>query len=176
MDAGITPSQFEKQPDIPCRGQRKKGEKGDLVLVVDDALPMRRLVSMVLIKNGYEVVTADGGRGALDILKAQGANIKLLMTDVLMPGMDGFTLIREAKALHPGLKFLAMSGTYTSEEINGELLALGGVDLLLKPFNHFQLLNAVETALSTGEHCSVPPGHGIDSRSSSVPGIEEKTV
>jgi len=153
MDAGITPSQFEKQPDIPCRGQGKKGEKGDLVLVVDDALPMRRLVSMVLIKNGYEVVNADGGRGALDILKAQGANIKLLITDVLMPGMDGFTLIYEAKKLNPQLRFLPMTGSFTFEEIEDQLIQLGLGKLLHKPFNHLQLLNAVEAVLKAPE-CS----------------------
>jgi len=147
MDAGTPLPKSQATASISGRGS------GEWVLVVDDALPLRRLVCMVLSQNGYQVAEANGGRSALDILEAQGANMQLVISDLLMPEMDGFTLIYEAKKLNPQLRFLPMTGSFTFEEIEDQLIQLGLGKLLHKPFNHLQLLNAVEAVLKAPE-CS----------------------
>ena len=125
--------------------------EGEYILVVDDAMPLRKLVGMVLSKAGYKTSEVESAELALEKLGAEGPRIKLLITDLSMPNMDGFELIRQARQLLPQLKVLVMTGSYTFEEIQAPLLALGIGNLLVKPFTHPQLINAVANALREAE-------------------------
>lgn len=114
---------------------------------------VRKIVTMVLSMNGYSVIEADGARSALSLLEAEGFRIKLLLTDLSMPEIDGFELIREVKQLFPSLKIVVMTGSYHSKDIVGRLNEFGLNVPLRKPFTNSALIKAVKTALAESAEC-----------------------
>ena len=105
---------------------------GARVLIVDDE-PEILVAAVALFRmSGFEVLSADNGMAAIQILK-RNAGIKLLLTDVLMPRMDGVTLGREARRLVPGIKVILVSGfpTFAMEVHEGKPEEF---QFLLKPF------------------------------------------
>jgi CheY-like chemotaxis protein len=78
------------------------------VLVVDDEDQLRKLIRLVLQHEGHTVVEASNGKKA--IWHIQEAEINLVISDIVMPDMDGLELIREIRRTHPGIKILAISG------------------------------------------------------------------
>lgn len=78
------------------------------ILVIDDDLAMRSLISQVLARSGYEVETAEEGSEGLQLLSR--SRFDLVISDIIMPGMEGIETIREIRALYPGLKIIAISG------------------------------------------------------------------
>jgi PAS domain S-box-containing protein len=107
---------------------------GEVVLLVEDETAVRQMASRVLQEYGYGVIEASDGREALAVLERGDARIRLLVTDVVMPEMDGRELARRAEALRPGLPVLYMSG-YTDDEIVRRGLLEAGQPFLQKPFN-----------------------------------------
>src|SRR5206468_10313989 len=79
------------------------------VLLVEDEPMVRGVAERALTRHGYTVITADNGEDALEIL-ARNEPVDLLISDVVMPGMDGPTMVREARQSRPDLKILFMSG------------------------------------------------------------------
>jgi two-component system cell cycle sensor histidine kinase/response regulator CckA len=106
---------------------------GEVVLVVEDEPTVRDMTSRALEEYGYRVVAAGGAREALALIGAADEKVKLLITDVVMPGMDGPELARRVLALRPGLPVLFMSG-YTDDEIVRRGLLQVGQPFLQKPF------------------------------------------
>ena len=107
---------------------------GEVVLLVEDETAVRQMASRVLQEYGYGVIEASDGREALGLLERSGGRIRLLVTDVVMPEMDGRELARRVEALSPGLPVLYMSG-YTDDEIVRRGLLEAGQPFLQKPFN-----------------------------------------
>jgi PAS domain S-box-containing protein len=91
----------------------------ETILLCDDDEVVRRAVSSLLERYGYRVMIAEGGREALDLLSSHQGEVSLLLTDVVMPGMDGKALVKRATRESPGLKVIYMSG-YTSGILRGE--------------------------------------------------------
>ncbi len=120
------------------------GARRACVLLVDDDDAVRATTSEVLSELGYEVRTAAGGQQALDLL-ARDPAIDLLLTDVVMPGMSGPALAREAKSQRPALPILFISGYADPEGLTGEAL-LGR--LVLKPFRRAHLAAQIEASLA----------------------------
>jgi CheY-like chemotaxis protein len=114
------------------------------LLAEDDAV-MRRLTRKMLEEHGYEVLEAEDGKSALKAMAANHAAIDLVLTDIIMKGMNGPELVLRLIESHPEMKVVYMSG-YT-----GELVANQGVDsgirLLEKPFTRVDLLKTVDAAL-----------------------------
>lgn len=106
--------------------------QGQLVLVVEDEEEVRRLTQSILEEVGYKVIAAENALVALDLLN-DNPEVALLLTDVVMPGMNGRKLADEALKRRPDLKVLFSTG-YTRNAIvhNGTLDE--GVDLIMKPF------------------------------------------
>jgi len=86
------------------------------ILVVEDSDMLLGLVLSILDGEGYRVLTATQGEEALQVLRDSKEPIRLLLTDVIMPKMNGWELVERARALHPGLKVLFMSG-YPAKEV-----------------------------------------------------------
>ena len=108
------------------------------ILVVDDDPLVRDYAEAVLADAGYAVLTAADGAAALRLLR-DGSGVDLLFTDVVMPGLDGFEVARQARDASPGLKVLFTSG-YAAE--------LNRADRLLKkPYRPHQLAEQVAAAL-----------------------------
>jgi PAS domain S-box-containing protein len=105
----------------------------ETILVVEDEVNLRRLTRQFLENQGYDVVEAADGAAAVQICVAHQGAIHLLLTDVIMPGMNGRELAQRVSEIRPNMKVLYMSG-YTENAIghNGTLDA--GITLLQKPF------------------------------------------
>jgi len=114
------------------------------VLVVDDESSIRELLQKTLALAEYEVDTAPDGRAALERLRL--GNYDLLIADLKMPGMDGLTLIREAKRLKTDLPVIIITG-FSTESSAIEAVNLGVAGYLTKPFRVPQVLAAAARAL-----------------------------
>src|SRR4051812_10812470 len=106
---------------------------GETVLLVEDEPAVRIMTSRALQEFGYGVIEASGGHQALGILERKDTPIELLITDVILPGMDGPELARRAVELTPNLPVLFISG-YTDDEIVRRGLLQEGQPFLQKPF------------------------------------------
>jgi two-component system cell cycle sensor histidine kinase/response regulator CckA len=115
------------------------------VLLVEDEPTVRNVAERALTRHGYTVVTADNGEEALDAL-AKMDEIDLLISDVVMPGMDGPTVVREACKSRPDLKILFMSG-YAEEQLRNSI-DLENVNFLPKPFSVTDLAEAARRAIA----------------------------
>ena len=104
------------------------------VLVVDDETSMRQWLQIALRKDGYEVLTAQNGREALDLLRQPDRRIDLLLSDIRMPDMSGVDVLREAKAIDPDLVVFMMTA-FASTDTAVEAMRLGALDYFTKPFN-----------------------------------------
>jgi CheY-like chemotaxis protein len=116
------------------------------VLVVDDEPEIRKLVTAMLARNGYRVLSADSGENALRLFKSN-PDTDLLLTDVVSPGMSGPMIADQISALKPDIKVLFMSG-YDGTQVVQRYVVEKGYSLLTKPFSMEQLESKVRTVLS----------------------------
>ncbi len=123
------------------------------ILVVDDELIIRKLVSAILTGAGYVVFPADSGENALRIFSKHNNEITLLLTDVVAPGMSGPILAEQLTEVYPHLKVIYMSGYHESMVVRRFVLERG-LPLLLKPFTADKLLEAVRTAIGPGHRAA----------------------
>jgi two-component system cell cycle sensor histidine kinase/response regulator CckA len=114
------------------------------VLLVEDEDMVRTVAERALTRHGYKVITAVNGEEALERL-AEGVTIDLLVSDVVMPTMDGPTMVRQARAKYPQLPVLFMSG-YAEEQLR-KSIDLDGIGFLPKPFSVQQLAEAARAVL-----------------------------
>ncbi len=114
------------------------------ILVVDDEASIRELLSKTLALAEYEVDTAPDGRAAVERLRL--GHYDLLIADLKMPGLDGLSLIREAKRLNVELPVIIITG-FSTESSAIEAVNLGVAGYLTKPFRVPQVLAAAARAL-----------------------------
>jgi CheY-like chemotaxis protein len=121
--------------------------RGEVILLVEDEVDLRRLAATVLRGAGYEVIEAPNGSAALALVQHRDAALHLVLTDVVMPGMDGYLLAQRLRECCPEVRIAFMSG-YAEPEI--EARATTDPSLLLrKPFTPTTLLAHVRHALSS---------------------------
>jgi CheY-like chemotaxis protein len=118
----------------------------ETLLVVEDDEAVRALLLEALQERGYSVLPAKDGEEAVRILKEGAPRPHLVITDVVMPGMSGKEMTEKAKALHPGLKILFLSG-YTDNAIVHHGVLDPGVAFLQKPFATDALARKVREVL-----------------------------
>ena len=120
----------------------------ETILLVDDETSVRRLVRRILQMNGYTVLEASGGMDAIQICQRHEGPIHLLVTDVLMPGMNGQDLAERMTALRPHTRVLYMSGC-----IDSALITLSDrkteIAFIQKPFAPDALARKVREILDT---------------------------
>ena len=137
------PRSSERQAGAPAdRPQARDGRPR--VLVADDESSIRELLSKTLALAEYDVDTAPDGRAALDRLRL--GHYDLLIADLKMPGMDGLTLIREARRLKADMPVIIITG-FSTESSAIEAVNLGVAGYLTKPFRVPQVLAAAARAL-----------------------------
>ena len=122
------------------------------VLVVDDAPFMREIIGELLINHCYQVVEAGNGLEALEQLAAH-PDIKLVVTDYLMPSMDGIELLARIRERHPReeLAVIGISGD-ESRHLNTDFLKLGASDYIPKPFRNEEFYCRVSQVVETIEY------------------------
>jgi len=115
------------------------------ILLAEDDNDMRRFLARALTKAGFEVVSFDNGKAAYDRLREEP--FKLLLTDIVMPEMDGIELARRATELDPELKVMFITG-FAAVALNPENNAPKNAKVLSKPFHLKDLVNEVERMLA----------------------------
>lgn len=117
------------------------------VLIADDEDSMRLLVARAIAMDGHEIVTAQDGAEALDILTDNDGAFDLLLTDIKMPIMDGIALALSAARDFPALTILLMTGFADQRERASGLNAIVH-DVITKPFSVADIRAAVASALT----------------------------
>lgn len=117
------------------------------VLVVDDEPGVRTVASLSLRKRGFRVLEASSGEQALDVVKNTDAPIDVLLSDVRMPGMNGYDLAMHVHREAPAIARVLMSG-YVDEEQLRDRIEAAGLPLIEKPFNSGTLVEAIHRVLS----------------------------
>ncbi|MEA3060677.1 MAG: two-component system, cell cycle sensor histidine kinase and response regulator CckA [Sphingomonadales bacterium] len=131
-------------------GRKAKQGAGELwgtgvILLVEDEATVRAVAERALTRHGYTVLTAENGEAALEILEREG-RVDLMISDVVMPTMDGPTTAREARKLQGDLNILFISG-YAEEQLR-QSIDLDRVAFLAKPFSVQKLAEATRDALA----------------------------
>ncbi len=130
----------------PVEIQAEKVRGTETILVVEDDDQVRQLACTILENSGYQVLAADGGSQALETAEAHKGDIQMMLTDVIMPDLNGKDLYRKISRTHPGLKVLYMSG-YTSNVIAHHGILEQGIQFIQKPFNVNELAAKVRQVL-----------------------------
>jgi two-component system cell cycle sensor histidine kinase/response regulator CckA len=133
----------------PAGRRVKKESAGELwgtgkILLVEDEAMVRAVAERALTRHGYTVLTAENGEAALEVLAREGP-VDLMISDVVMPTMDGPTTAREARKTYPDLPILFISG-YAEEQLR-KSIDLERVQFLAKPFSVQKLAEAARDAL-----------------------------
>jgi len=132
-------------------GERKDaGKEADLygtetILLTEDEERVRKIVGIMLRRYGYTVLTAADGQEAIDLFKTTDKSVQLLLTDMVMPGMNGLDLARRLRKIRPGLKVICMSG-YTDTALY-EGIREEGFTFLNKPFAPKMLVGQIRALL-----------------------------
>jgi two-component system, cell cycle sensor histidine kinase and response regulator CckA len=130
---------------------REDGRSKATILLVEDEPDILKLVKIVLERNGFTVLEARDAETAVRIAGKQQGNIDLLITDVMLPGMNGIELADCLQSEHPGLKILFMSG-YAAGTFGDPCMLESGVNFISKPFSIKKFLSAVHAVLSPNIH------------------------
>ncbi len=117
------------------------------VLMVEDEDAVRMFGARALRNKGYEVLEATNGEEALDVINQMEASIDLIVSDVVMPGMDGHTLTQLVRQEFPGVKIILMSG-YAEDVLSESIQADPGVTFLGKPFTLKDLASTVKRVMN----------------------------
>jgi two-component system cell cycle sensor histidine kinase/response regulator CckA len=133
------------EPSTPGGQPPSAADAPQRVLLVEDEVAVRELVERILRRAGFEVTTAADALMAIRTA-AEAGPFDLLVSDVVMPGMNGLELARELRATRPDLRVLLISG-YTEEAVGR--VGPDGLDLLSKPFTADELLDRIRQVLVT---------------------------
>jgi len=131
------------------------------VLVADDELSIRKVLSATLKRDGYEVFAASDGAEALELLRTHP--IDLVLTDLRMPKVDGMSLLRHVLAEHAGIPVVILTAHGTVDNAV-EAMKLGAFDFLSKPFDQDELRLVIKKASATAALSTAEPEPGSGSR------------
>lgn len=139
IDAGQAPAAQAARLDLPLGN-------GELILVVDDESAIREIAKETLLTFGYQVLTASDGTEALALFAQHNDEVQCVITDMMMPFLDGPATIRALRKLAPDLKIIATSGLKANDKI-AEAAKLGVATFLPKPYTAADLLKALAAEL-----------------------------
>ena len=112
------------------------------ILVVDDEQSVRELIALFLETSGFTVFQAPGGHEALKFVTSPDSLVDILVTDIIMPKMNGKELANRVCSVKPHIKVLFVSA-YSAEILSSQNLCPTGADYIRKPFNKEALLNKI---------------------------------
>jgi CheY-like chemotaxis protein len=124
------------------------------ILVIDDEPILRQVIELTLQKAGFHVLAAANGREGLDIFRKTPPD--LVITDIMMPVMDGFETIRALKQIAPGVKVIAMSGAGKAIDYLKMARGLGAAATITKPAERGELIATVQHVLQLDLQAKLP--------------------
>jgi two-component system, cell cycle sensor histidine kinase and response regulator CckA len=125
----------------------------ETILVIDDEENVRSVVDDYLKSAGYRVLTASGGAAGLEIYRQRGPEIDVVLTDLMMPAMQGGEVMRRLRAMNPAVRVVAMSGMLDRDALGGDS---SQQIYLQKPMSGPDLLRAIERVLPAAAAASPP--------------------
>ncbi|MFC1532771.1 ATP-binding protein [Thermodesulfobacteriota bacterium] len=140
---------YGEEASKPEPAQIRQGQ-GETILLVEDDPTVLKVIAAMLERLGYRTITAPNGEKAMAIVEERKTKIALVLSDMMMPDMDGETLFYRLRARNPHLKMVMMSG-YPLGERGAKLLELGVVAWFKKPIRLGQLSQVVDKVLSNRE-------------------------
>ncbi len=141
------PACTEEEAEItPDRAADLPEGRGEWVLLVDDEESARRVARKALEQHAYHVLEARNGKEALAAFERDPGRIQLVLTDLMMPEMDGGTLLRHLRQISPNLKMIAMTGGLSPEEA-ARAVETESAAFIFKPFDAGVLLETVHRVL-----------------------------
>lgn len=132
-------------PMVPTATTRQLAGAGELVLIVDDDIAVQQTTRSLLENHDYQTITADNGQAALTMYREHQADISLVIVDVMMPDMDGITLVGHLRAIDQAVPIVAISGLPANRT---PVLAAGANRFLSKPYVLEHLLQQVWTLIN----------------------------
>jgi len=142
-----TDASMSARLDEPSAGKDLTGS--GTVLLVEDEDPVRKFGARALRNKGYKVIEAESGEAALEVIRNAAEKIDLLITDVVMPRLDGPGLAREVREIRSDIKVIFMSG-YAEDAFRQRLDSDSDIDFLSKPFSLKQLAAKVKEVIGGG--------------------------
>jgi DNA-binding NtrC family response regulator len=134
----------------PVEGIEGPARRGhETILLVEDEPAILKVATMILTRQGYTVLAVDSPDRAIDLAKENVGRISLLLTDVVMPEMNGRDLAKDLLSRYPNLKCLFMSG-FTADVIANQGAIDEGVHFIQKPFTVHSLAAKVREVLDSG--------------------------
>jgi nitrogen-specific signal transduction histidine kinase/CheY-like chemotaxis protein len=130
--------------------ERARPFQGVTALVVEDENPLRRAVATMLHKAGFEVFEAADGSSAIDLLRANGSKIKVILLDMTIPGAGSSQVVAAAAKVRPDIRVI-LTSAYSKEMIADEISAPQIHSFIRKPFVFGDLLQTLRNALSHGD-------------------------
>src|SRR5258706_7332512 len=139
---------MEKGKEKPAEGDHRQlpAGKGELILAVDDESSVLTMAKETLETFGYRVITARDGTEAIAEFTTHQHEIKGVLTDMLMPFMDGPSTIRVLRKLDPNVKIIAASGLMDSDKVR-DATSMDNIAFLMKPYTAEKLLNTLHKVL-----------------------------
>ncbi|MCS0496135.1 response regulator [Ancylobacter sp. MQZ15Z-1] len=142
----IAPKAVEAEPANKAADLTGRGT----VLLVEDEEAVRAFAARALVSRGYQVLEAGSGLEALEVMEDHGGEVDLVLSDVVMPEMDGPSLLKELRAANPDIKVIFMSG-YAEEAFAKNLPEGADFGFLPKPFTLKQLIEAVKKSMGRSD-------------------------
>jgi len=140
-----------ENPSVPSEPPPESGGAvtSGLILLVEDNDDVRVMTQRILVSFGYEVITAENGRRALEVFNSH-PGIILVITDIVMPDMNGLMLYQTLKSTNPLMRVLYMSG-YADDVISSHGALDEDAPLIMKPFTVRQLKEKINQVLQISE-------------------------
>jgi signal transduction histidine kinase/DNA-binding NarL/FixJ family response regulator len=134
------PAARTPKPEVQWKG-------AGTILLVDDEDLVRSVARLMLQRLGFEVLTANDGREAVDVFRARHADVAAVVLDMTMPNMDGNEALAELRKIRPNVRVLLTSG-FTAEDVASDLTRNGTTSFLQKPFNSAMLAEKLKALLA----------------------------
>ena len=120
----------------------------DVILVIDDEIAVRNVLRLLLERAGYRVISAADGAEGFAEFQRRRAEISLVITDMMMPVMNGPQVIEALRKISPGLRIIAMSGMMDASQLNFSRIAGPPIEYLAKPLTSLELLAAIDRTMA----------------------------
>ncbi|MEQ1604169.1 MAG: PAS domain S-box protein [Pyrinomonadaceae bacterium] len=140
----------------PISGTPKINAASGTILLVEDEIAVRNLIQNVLTKQGYKVISANNGNEALEICRTFPERIHLLLTDMIMPGMNGSELQISAAKIRPGMRSILMSG-YSGHPFDDRIALASETAFIEKPFSPDDLIEKIRASIGAEDATAIPP-------------------
>lgn len=152
-------SRAQAKPALPVSDEKQTAGQGESILIVDDESTVLKVMTRSLEKSGYKVLAAGDGEEGYALYTKHREEVRLVITDLAMPGMDGAALIAALKRINPAIKVICTSGLGSYAE-QKNLTDLGVLAILSKPCNSRIILQAIRGALNAPQPTSLTPNAG----------------